>query len=371
MNSERKIQWPVSIFLVTYHLLLVIGIPLYLLSRSPSSGLLIFSAIFVFLSGLGITAGYHRLMSHSAYKTNRVVEAVLLFFASVATQGSALRWCYDHRLHHAHVDTDQDPYSVKKGFWHAHFIWMFFRTQEIDVKVVSDLVRSPLIRFQHRFYSLCFLGSNLAVIALAGFMFGDWWGAFLWAGLARLFTLHHLTWFINSLAHTWGSQNYSREHSAVDNYIICLLTFGEGYHNYHHTFPNDFRNGIRWYHFDPTKWLIWSLSKIGLAWNLRKVDNVRIFRQLLQDHSQILLEKIKRSYYDQQETFEKKLQELQEAILKRIVELHQLLSNKSKEILSHVSSEEIKEIKKALKSDWRRWKSFVRSIEKNRPLSIA
>ena len=95
--------------------------------------------------------------------------------------------------------------------------------------------------------------------------------------------LHHFTWFINSLAHYWGHQNYSTEHSAVDNYIICLLTFGEGYHNYHHTFAYDYRNGIRWYHFDPTKWLIWMLHKLGLARDLKVVNNARIAEQMIKE----------------------------------------------------------------------------------------
>ena len=368
MNTKQKVHWPVFLFITIYHILLIVAIPLYLNSYTPSTGLLVYSGVMMFVSGLGVTAGYHRLMSHCTYKTTRAVEAVLLFFASVATQGSALRWCYDHRMHHSHVDTDEDPYSIKKGFWHAHIIWMFFRTQKIDMKAVSDLNRSPLIRLQHKYYITCFLVSNFVVIAAAALLFNDWWGAFVWAGLARLFVLHHLTWFINSLAHTWGSQNYSREHSAVDSYLLCLLTFGEGYHNYHHTFPQDFRNGIRWYHFDPTKWLIWSLSKMGLAWNLKRVNDVRIFRQLVQDHAQFLIKKIESSYYSQREFLEKRIEELKEALIRNISNLHQLLSEKSSQI---VSRSEIKELKKTLRTDWRSWKILVRSIEKNHHLPTA
>ena len=363
--QRAPLHWPVFLFIIIYHFLLLIGIPIYFFFRSPSLSLLLFSGIMVFLSGLGVTAGYHRLMSHKAYQTNRFVEAVLLFFASIATQGSALRWCCDHRLHHAHVDTDQDPYSIKKGFWHAHITWLFFRTEPIDPKVVADLSRSPLVRFQHRFYIPCFAGANLVVYLAAGFLFGDWWGAFLWAILARLFFLHHTTWFINSLAHTWGSQNYSREHSAVDSYVICLLTYGEGYHNYHHTFPHDFRNGIRWYHFDPTKWLIWTLSKLKLAWGLRKVEDVHIFRQLLQDHRRVLIEKLENSIYLHKECLEKKIGELQEALMIRFSQIHQLVSDRSLR-----AREELRTAKRALREDWRRWKLLVRLIEKESPLTV-
>jgi stearoyl-CoA desaturase (delta-9 desaturase) len=367
------IHWPTLLFIVGYHVVLLACLPIYFLYHgAPSTGLLIYSGAFVFITGLGITAGYHRLMSHLAYRTNQAVEAVLLFFGSMAVQGSALKWCHDHRLHHAHVDTDRDPYSINKGFWYAHILWMFSRSTGIDPKVVSDLQRSPVVRFQHQHYGLCSLVSNAATIVLAGVLFGDWWGALLWAGLVRVFTLHHLTWFINSLAHTWGSQNYSREHSAVDSYILCLLTFGEGYHNYHHTFPQDFRNGVRWYHFDPTKWLIWSLSKLGLAWGLKKVDNVRIARQLMQDHGQRLVEKLQLSFHSQKDLLETKVKEVQEAVVSRLTRLHQLIDESKKNAKQDMGEiiAELKLTKKALKEDWQRWKTIVRCIEKEQSLSL-
>lgn len=366
------IHWPTFLFIAGYHLLLLIAVPIYCLHQTPSLALLLFTGAMVFITGLGITAGYHRLMSHSAYKTNRFIEAILLFFASMATQGSALRWCFDHRLHHAYVDTDRDPYSIKKGFWHAHILWMFRRSRTIDTKVVSDLMRSPLIRWQHKYYLTAFLGSNILNYLFAGWFFQDWWGAFVWATLVRLFTLHHLTWFINSLAHTWGSQSYSREHSAVDSYILCLLTFGEGYHNYHHTFPTDYRNGIRWYHFDPTKWLIWALSKLRLAWNLKRVDDTRITKQLLQDHCKVLLEKLQRSLSDQKEQLEERLKEIHARVVSRMTQMQELASQSKKATSQEIMQVrlELKQAKIALKEDWRRWKSIVRQIErKQEPLN--
>ena len=362
------VSWPTLIFIVGYHLLLFITAPLYLMNNTPALGLLLLSGALVFITGLGVMAGYHRLMSHGAYKTNRGVEAVLLFFASMAVEGSALRWCYDHRLHHAYVDTDRDPYSINKGFWYAHILWMFRKSPPIETKVVADLMRSPLVRIQHRYYLFFLIGTNLIAFAFAGWLFGDWKGAFIWTVLARMFCLHHLTWFINSLAHTWGSQSYSREHSAVDSYILCLLTFGEGYHNYHHTFPSDFRNGIRWYHFDPTKWLIWTLSKLRLAWGLKKVDDVRIARQIMQDHCKVLLEKVHRSFHGQKDQLEVKVKEIQESVVLRLTRLHELVNESKKTARQDMSNlgQEMKEAKKALKEEWRRWKTIVRQIEKNK-----
>src|SRR5689334_6448765 len=150
--EKQKICWPVFLFIIGYHVLLLISLPIYFMYHTPSLALILISAALVFISGLSITAGYHRLYSHTCYKVHPVIEAILLFFASVATQGSALRWAHDHRLHHAHIDTDKDPYSVKKGLVHAHILWMFFKTGPIDNKIVSDLSRKKLLQFQNKYY---------------------------------------------------------------------------------------------------------------------------------------------------------------------------------------------------------------------------
>lgn len=366
----KKICWPVFLFIVGYHLFLAIALPLYFISHTPSSALLLLSAGLVFLSGLAITSGYHRLYSHTTYKTHPVVEAIFLFFGSIATQGSALRWCHDHRLHHAYVDTDKDPYSVKKGLFHAHILWMFFKTAEIDPKVVSDLSRNKLLQHQHKYYIFWMLGSNALSFLAVGFLLGDFLGAFLFAWWVRLLVLHHSTWCINSLAHYWGTKLYSQEHSAVDNYLISLLTYGEGYHNYHHTFAYDYRNGIRWYHFDPAKWLIWTLYKMGLAYDLKKVNDYRIARQLVLDHKDKLVQGLKNSYFSHKEQFEAKILELSQSLTSKLSELQSLLDTyrtaprKDQTIL-----EEIRSMKKSLKNDWKEWRRVVKTVSKNVPLN--
>lgn len=251
--------------------------------------MLVFSFILFFITGISVTAGYHRSYSHNAYKlNNKVAEVCLLFLATMAGQGSAIRWSFEHRHHHAYVDTDRDPYSIKKGFWFAHILWLFRKQDPVDPKVVSDLFKSPLLAFQHKYYPWLFFGTNAFVFAVTGWVFGDFLGAFVLSWWARLFFSHHTTWCINSLAHFWGSQSFSKELSAVDNYVLSIITFGEGYHNYHHTFANDYRNGIRWYHFDPTKWLIWTLSKLGMAQNLRKVSPERIQERIDRERNENL-----------------------------------------------------------------------------------
>jgi stearoyl-CoA desaturase (Delta-9 desaturase) len=350
--KNNKLQWGNVLFICGYHLFLLIVVPLCFFLSPPSGSLIGISIALVFISGLAVTAGYHRLYSHMAYKASPIVEPILLFFGSVATQGSALQWCHDHRLHHAFIDGEKDPYSIKKGFWHAHIFWMFRGKRSIDPKVVSDLMRNKLIIFQHKYYVACMIISNALVFLAVGWLVGDYLGAFVFSWWARLFILHHTTWFINSLAHTWGTHNYSDEHSAVDNYFISLLTYGEGYHNYHHTFAQDYRNGIRWYHFDPTKWLIWFMSKLGLARDLKKVNDFRIFKQLISQHKEKLAESLILS-----RNFDLKNKVIANAdrLIERLNRLQSLY-----EKYKTVPRNQIRQAKKEWKEEWKQWKNLIR-----------
>ncbi|MFI5334471.1 MAG: acyl-CoA desaturase [Chlamydiales bacterium] len=333
--------------------------------------MLLTSSILMYITGLSVTAGYHRLYSHTSYKIHPVLEGILLFFATMATQGSALRWSFEHRLHHAFVDTDRDPYSIKKGFWYAHFFWLIEKPKEIDPKVVADLMKNPLIRFQHRFYPILMLLTNLLATLVVGWCFGSYLDAFLFSWFTRLFFLHHFTWFINSLAHTWGARTYCQELSAVDNYVIALLTFGEGYHNYHHTFANDYRNGIRWYHFDPTKWLIWTFSKLRLAYNLRKNPRYFIEEKLLLETKQILLEKARHLPDDHKATWVEQITKLSDNVLVKLREVKQLKNHylglkekeEKKESLQEARSN-MKIMKKEFKREYGYWMVLTRRVMK-------
>ena len=164
MHTKEKlaaIDWGNTIFILGYHLALIIGLPFYYLSHSPAKGLYLVAALLVYLPGLAISIGYHRLYSHKTFKTHPVIETILLFFGSLATQGSAIKWGFEHRHHHAYVDTDKDPYSIKKGFLFAHILWMFKKAKPIDKKVVADLYANKLLAFQHRFYAPIMFITNI------------------------------------------------------------------------------------------------------------------------------------------------------------------------------------------------------------------
>jgi len=363
MRADNKISWTVVLFILGYHLFLLIALPIYFMHQSPSGSLIGLSVAIIFICGIGITAGSHRLFAHSTYKTHPIIESIFLFITSVATQGSALRWAYDHRMHHAFVDTDKDPYSVTRGFMHAHMFWMFRKSNPIDPKVVADLLKNPLLRFQDKYYVFCMLASNAIVFLTVGWIVNDYIGAFIFAWWARLLISHHTTWCINSLAHMWGSQNYSIEHTAVDNYLISLLTYGEGYHNYHHSFAHDYRNGIRWFHFDPGKWLIWTLYKLGLAKDVKRVSNFRIAKQMVTEHKQKLLTALKNSFNTE---LEKKVTSLSDLLIDRLNVLQSLYDKykviPKKEAL--IIREQIRETKREWKQNWKDWKRLIKTIRR-------
>ena len=369
--KKREFNWGPGLFIIAYHVLLVALLPLYLLQTTPSFLVCLVAFVLYFATGISITAGYHRLYAHRAYKAHPVVECALLWFGSLATQGSVIRWAFDHRLHHAHTDTDEDPYSIKSGFWYAHILWIFKKPQAIDPKVVPDLLNNPLLRFQDRYYEILMLATNLSTCAFFGWLFNDYWGGFVMIGLVRLFALHHSTWFINSLAHTWGWKPFCQEQSAVDNFFLSLVTFGEGYHNYHHTFANDYRNGIRWYHFDPTKWLIWSLSKLGLTYQLRQTDPYVIRRRMVLEHKTLLLERIERAWDQGREELSQRVQDLSEQLLQQLTTLNELRKQmalfkeqkRGREFIAEMG-QQLRDAQKNFKFQWRLWRELSRSIER-------
>jgi stearoyl-CoA desaturase (Delta-9 desaturase) len=368
--EKRGFNWGPGLFLIIYQTLLIIGLPFYFYYASlPSLALVIVAIILFYLTGLSITVGYHRLYSHRAYRTNPIIESLILFFGAMAGQGSVLRWAFDHRLHHAHVDTDEDPYSINKGFWYAHFLWILEKPLEIEAKVVPDLMRNPLVQFQHRYIELLMIGTNILAWLCVGWLLNDYLGAFVIALWLRVFVLHHSTWFINSLAHTWGDKPFCQEQSAVNNYVIALLTFGEGYHNYHHTFANDYRNGIRWYHFDPSKWLIWTLSKLGLANHLKQIDAYTINKRMVIQRQQMLLERLCQTWTNKKDELEQKVIEIAERLVTKIAEIDQLRKTYYTARLEKKDSVSLKEVKKELakvkrsfKEDWRVWKQLSENI---------
>ncbi len=268
-SQKPAFNWlPLSVFGLSA-MITLIGVPYYALTYGFDGWQIAAMIIGVIFCEISITAGYHRLWSHRAYEAHWLVRLFFAIGGTYAVQNTILHWASDHRIHHTHVDNNgKDPYSAKRGFWYSHIGWMirdYRLNPNTHFENCKDLKRDPIVMFQHKHYLPLVLGINFGIPILLGVWHGDIIGMMLLAGVARLFIAHHFTFFINSLAHIWGHQPYSNDNSSKDNPLIALLTFGEGYHNYHHSFQRDYRNAIRWWQYDPTKWLIRSLNLIGLT----------------------------------------------------------------------------------------------------------
>lgn len=237
--------------------------------------------------GMSICAGYHRFFSHKSYEASAPVQIFFAIFGAMAAQNSILWWSSSHRIHHQYVDRDWDPYSIKRGFWWAHILWIFYRHPAPDAASnAADLLKNPIVQWQNRWYRWILIVAGFGLPTLVGAMFGDALAGLLWGGFLRLAVIHHTTFFVNSLAHYVGKPSYNAEISARDNWGVALLTLGEGYHSFHHRFPADFRNGIRWYHWDPAKWFIATLRTLGMTSDLRsatppQIEQARMHAALL------------------------------------------------------------------------------------------
>ncbi len=280
--SSKEIYWPTTLFLIITPLVAFIFIPIYFYVEGFPWGILIFALVFAGLTNLSITAGYHRLFSHKSYEAHALVRAAYLLIGASAWQGSALKWSADHRKHHSKVDSEEDPYSISKGFWYAHMGWLFFKSSVDQKPSAPDLEKDWMIRFQHEYYvPLAILMSFGFPMAVGAMMSAPWAGLMI-GGALRVVLTQQSTFFVNSLSHTLGKQTYTDEISARDSLIVAFLTHGEGYHNFHHKFQIDYRNGIRWYQWDPTKWTIRGLALLGLAKKLRKISEQEILKAKLQ-----------------------------------------------------------------------------------------
>lgn len=281
--EKPKIAWLSASVLMLTGLITLFGVPAYALLHGFDAWQISFMLIGVVVCEISITAGYHRLWSHRAYEAHWSVRFIFMLGGTFAAQNSILHWASDHRRHHRFVDDEvKDPYSAKKGFWYSHIGWML-REYNVDFDEYNncrDLKKDRIVMWQHRYYLPLVLTLNFGIPLILGLLHGDLLGMMLLVGVARLAISHHFTFFINSLAHIWGKQPYSETNTSKDNAFLAILTMGEGYHNYHHSFQRDYRNGIRWWSYDPTKWLIRLLASMGLANNLyrtplEKIESLR------------------------------------------------------------------------------------------------
>jgi stearoyl-CoA desaturase (Delta-9 desaturase) len=272
--QQRALDYPLVVVGIALMVVTLLGVPLAAVFLGFTWVDWTMFAVLYVASGLGITVGYHRLYAHRSFQCSEPVKAALLVAGAWALENSALRWCSDHVRHHAHCDTDRDPYNAKEGFWHSHCGWIFREDPHRDELYEVQFKKDRMVVWQHRYYAALVL-SGLALPFAVGFLHRGWAGGLsclALAGFGRLFLVLNATFCINSVCHLWGKQPLGTRNTSRDSWFVSLVTFGEGYHNYHHNRARDYRNGPKWYNFDPSKWFIFGLSKIGLARNLYRYD---------------------------------------------------------------------------------------------------
>lgn len=226
-----------------------------------------------FLCHLSIRMGVHALYSHGSYKARLPLEIVLNLLFSGTFQNSILWWAGFHRRHHAVSDTEQDPYTVRHGFWWAHCGWLMHSREEVPHEA-RRLAKNKVLLFQQKYHLHLGVVVGLALPACIAAIWGDLLGGFLVAGFTRLMFQYHCTWVINSVAHRYGGWRYSPHITARTCWLVCAITVGEWNHERHHFAEDDYRLGnTRWYDPDPGKWLIWSLQWVGLTYDLKRVSD--------------------------------------------------------------------------------------------------
>lgn len=243
-------------------------------------GLISFLVMAAVTGCLGITLGFHRLLTHRSFEAPKPVKYLLALFGCLALQGGPVRWVATHRLHHKEADTPKDPHSSEEGFWWSHMIWNFFRQPELETtetlkRFAPDIYNDPVLRFMDKYFFLLYLGFA-GILFLAGTLFQNWQlglSLVVWGCILRIVYVWHVTWLVNSATHFWGYQTFPSKDKSLNNWWVALLTFGEGWHNNHHVHPRSARMGLAWYEIDVTYWVIHVLRKLGLATRVVGIPN--------------------------------------------------------------------------------------------------
>jgi len=267
--TNKTINWPMGIYITLVHFVAAIGMT-HVLDSDPKT--ILFSFVLWWGSGLGITAGVHRLWSHRSYEANFMARFFLMLMNSIANQGSIYHWARDHRVHHKYSETSADPHNATRGFFFAHIGWLYVKKHEDIVKAgrelnFDDLKRDPIVMFQKKLDPWFALYMCYVMPAqVASYLWGeDFWNAFFVAGGLRYCIVLHFTWLVNSAAHLYGDHPYDPLSYPAENPIVSLCAVGEGWHNWHHKYPYDYAASEHGWtsQFNPTKMFIDTLAYLG------------------------------------------------------------------------------------------------------------
>ncbi len=281
--KELGMNWPIVIWIAIVHVMAIAGLFFF------SWPAFITCVVLAFATGsFGVCMGYHRLLTHQSFKTYRPIRWLLAFLGGLSGEGSALTWVAQHRKHHAYSDHDGDPHSPKDGGWWSHLLWFmpdFGKKWHKDLlaRYAPDMVKDKVMVVLHHM----FLPSHFA-LGIGLFLFGyfgptSWGLGTAWAGASMLFWglgvrmvyVLHITWFVNSATHLWGYRNYETSDDSRNLWWVGILAWGEGWHNNHHAYQRVASMGHRWWEIDMTYWVILTMEKLGLAWDVVRLKDVR------------------------------------------------------------------------------------------------
>jgi len=278
--DNGTVNWPMAIYITLVHLWAAIGVAM--LPRVQKYETFLFAFLLWPITGLGITAGVHRLWSHRSYKAGKFMRFLLMMFNSIANQGSIMHWARNHRVHHKHSETDADPHNATRGFFFAHMGWLYVKKHPEVISEgrkldFSDLEEDGFVMFQKKTdpwfaFVMCFFFPAF----VANYFWAEpFWNAFWVAGCLRYVVVLHYTWLVNSAAHFFGDHPYDGESWTAENAFVSLASCGEGWHNWHHRFPYDYAAsefGVS-SQFNPTKLFIDVFAFFGLAWDLKRATS--------------------------------------------------------------------------------------------------
>jgi stearoyl-CoA desaturase (delta-9 desaturase) len=260
--EKLPLSWSVIIYMGTIHTVALLAFfPQFFSWKAVGVAFL----LYCLTAGIGITLGFHRLVSHRSFEVPKWLEYVLVFCGTLACQGGPVDWVGLHRIHHKYSDTEPDPHDSNKGFWWSHIGWMLYdipANNDIS-RYTQDIVGDPFYQFCQKYLVLIQVVLGVLLFAIGG------WPFVIWGIFARLVVVFHCTWFVNSATHKFGYKSHESNDNSRNCWWVALVTFGEGWHNNHHAYQYSARHGLEWWEIDIT-WMIISLLKfLGLATNIK------------------------------------------------------------------------------------------------------
>ncbi len=266
-HQPAQIDWFILTWFVVLHSIAIIGGYYFF-----SWGALITAAALYVLTGMvGITFGYHRLLSHRSFRAPRWLERTAATIGALALQGTPAFWVATHRMHHAFVDTSADPHDANRGFWWSHIGWMLIKNPELRNhlkmrKFARDIYADPYLAWLSQDIQQITLQVALGLVLL---ILGGW-DYVIWGVFVRVIFVYHITWLINSATHRYGYRNFETEDGSANTWWVAVLAFGEGWHNNHHAFPDVAPAGLKWWELDPTWILIRLLEQLGVVTQVKR-----------------------------------------------------------------------------------------------------